>query len=250
MQKSIQPMLLLLAFSAAAWPQADTGGGQAKGPQPVPAVEPAKVSQPTPAGGQAKNSQPATGGEQAKVSQPAAGGMEASLARQRASIAKQARTAAGTGYFVLPPPERLGATVAAPAPAATAECDPLPPGEVDALIQKSAKEQDLDPDLLRSVMQQESAFRPCAVSPKGAAGLMQLMPATASQFGVADPFDPASNVNAGAAFLKQLLTRYSGDITQALGAYNAGPGKVDAGTPPVAETKDYIQKVLSSMPKK
>ena len=74
---------------------------------------------------------------------------------------------------------------------------------------------------------------------------MQLMPATALQFGVQDPFDPEENINAGARFLKQLMTRYAGDLTLALGAYNAGPGRVDAagGLPPIAETLNYVQDI-------
>jgi soluble lytic murein transglycosylase-like protein len=176
--------------------------------------------------------------------------MERSVARQRASVAKQAGQAEAGGFFVLPPPARLGATVAAIAP--FADCDPLPAAQVDSLVQKSAKSQDLDEQVLRGVMQQESAFRPCAVSPKGAMGLMQLMPATANQFGVPDPFDPAGNVEAGAAFLKQLLVRYGGDLNLDLGAYNAGPAKVDAaaGVPKIPETQDYVNRVLSTVPVK
>jgi soluble lytic murein transglycosylase-like protein len=83
-------------------------------------------------------------------------------------------------------------------------------------------------------------------------GLMQLMPATASQFGVPNPFDPAGNVEAGATFLKQLLERYGGDLTLALGAYNAGPAKVDAaaGVPKIPETQEYIRRILSTLPAK
>jgi soluble lytic murein transglycosylase-like protein len=121
--------------------------------------------------------------------------MEASLAKQRAAVQQQPLQHQSSGFFVLPPPARLGATV--PGPRA-ADCPPLPAPEVDTLIGDAAKREDLDPDLLRSVMKQESAFLPCAVSPKGAMGLMQLMPATAEQYGVKDPFSPAQNVNAGA----------------------------------------------------
>jgi len=180
-----------------------------------------------------------------------AAAMDASVARQRASLQKQSgRTERGT-FFVLAPPAGLGANTPAPAPI-TADCEPLPSSQVDSLVEQAAKRQDLDKETVRAVMQQESAFRPCAVSPKGAMGLMQLMPATASQFGVANPFDPASNVDAGAAFLKQLLVRYGGDLTLALGAYNAGPAKVDAvaGVPNIPETQDYVKQVLSTLPVK
>jgi len=183
--------------------------------------------------------------------QPAASlAMEQSVARQRASVAKQTGQAAAGGFFVLSPPARMGATVPAIAP--LADCDPLPASEVDSLVQKSAKSHDLDEQVLRSVIQRESAFRPCAVSPKGAMGLMQLMPATANQFGVPDPFNPAENVEAGAAFLKQLLERYGGDLSLALGAYNAGPAKVDAagGVPKIPETQEYVNRILSTTPVK
>jgi soluble lytic murein transglycosylase-like protein len=178
----------------------------------------------------------------------AAYAMQRSLARQRSSVAKQTGQAEAAGFFVLPPPTRMGATVFAPA----ADCDPLPAAEVDSLVQQAAKNQNLDEQVLRGVIQQESAFRPCAVSPKGAMGLMQLMPATADQFGVPDPFDPKDNVETGAAFLKQLLARYGGDLTLALGAYNAGPAKVDAaaGVPKIPETQDYVNRVLSTVPVK
>ena len=81
-------------------------------------------------------------------------------------------------------------------------------------------------------------------------GLMQLMPATAEQLGIQNPFDAASNVDAGARFLRQLLNRYSGDIPRALGAYNAGPTKVDAagGVPAIPETVDYIRQIMSNLP--
>jgi soluble lytic murein transglycosylase-like protein len=141
--------------------------------------------------------------------------------------------------------------VPAPAPQA-ADCEPLPPSEVDSLVGEAAKRQDLDETMLRGVIQQESAFRPCAVSAKGAMGLMQLMPATASDLGVPDPFDPADNLNGGARFLKELLMRYGGDLSMALGAYNAGPSKVDAaaGLPAIPETQDYVRRILSTPMKK
>jgi len=181
----------------------------------------------------------------------AAASLEASLARQRTSLEKQTGKAERGSFFLLTPPAGLGANVAAPAPAA-ADCDSLPSSEVDSLVEHAAKRQDLDQETLRAVIQQESGFRPCAVSPKGAMGLMQLMPATASQFGVPNPFDPADNVEAGARFLKQLMVRYGGDLTLALGAYNAGPSRVDAaaGVPDIQETRDYVKQILAALPVK
>jgi soluble lytic murein transglycosylase-like protein len=99
------------------------------------------------------------------------------------------------------------------------------------------------------VIKQESGFRPCAVSPVGAQGLMQLMPDTADQLRVADAFDPAQNVNGGAAYLKQLLTKYKGDIKLTLGAYNAGPKRTDdaGGVPNIPETQNYVASILADM---
>jgi len=98
--------------------------------------------------------------------------------------------------------------------------------------------------LVRSVMSRESDFQPGAVSPKGAIGLMQLMPATAEALG-ADPRDPAQNVDAGTRYLRDLLEKYNGGLWHALAAYNAGPGAVDKfqGVPPYRETINYVGKI-------
>lgn len=193
-----------------------------------------------------------TGALRAQMPADAAAAMEKSMALQRESLAKQVGQKLTGGFFVLPPPAKMGATVPAPATSApiAADCDPLPTAEVDRLVTGAAQREALDQSLLRAVMQQESGFRPCAVSPKGAMGLMQLMPATAKQMGVQNAFDPASNVDAGAKLLKELLARYKGDVPLALGAYNAGPAKVDAagGTPDITETQDYIKRILTSLP--
>jgi soluble lytic murein transglycosylase-like protein len=173
--------------------------------------------------------------------------MQESIAKQRVSVQKQAVAAVPASFFVLPPPVNRGA--AAPVPATSEDCEPLQAGEVDSLVKTAAAREDIGEDLLRNVIKQESGFRPCAVSPKGAQGLMQLMPATAEQFGLKDPLDPGQNVDAGAKFLKQLLVRYSGDLTKALGAYNAGPARVDAadGVPAITETQDYVARILASL---
>jgi soluble lytic murein transglycosylase-like protein len=103
----------------------------------------------------------------------------------------------------------------------------------------------LDPALVRAIMHAESWFNPMAVSHAGAQGLMQLMPATARHYGVADPFDPLQNVIGGAAYLADLLRRYEGDWQLAVAAYNAGETAVAEyqGVPPYAETREYLRRV-------
>lgn len=120
------------------------------------------------------------------------------------------------------------------------------PGELEPLFREAAGEAGLDPELLKAVAAVESNFDPGAVSPKGALGLMQLMPETAESLGVSDPFDPAQNVRAGARYLRDLLDRF-GNLELALAAYNAGPGAVEKhrGVPPFTETREYVEKVLS-----
>jgi soluble lytic murein transglycosylase-like protein len=116
----------------------------------------------------------------------------------------------------------------------------------EPLIQQHASQQGIRADLVRAVIQVESAFNPKAVSPKGAMGLMQLMPATAKQFGVVDPFNPAENIRAGVTYLRQLLDKYNDNVQLALAAYNAGPGAVDkygSQVPPYKETRNYVTRI-------
>ncbi len=114
-------------------------------------------------------------------------------------------------------------------------------------IESATSDNKLPQNLVEAVIETESAFHPCAVSSKGALGLMQLMPETASSLGVVDPFDAKSNLLAGSRYLGGLLTKYSGDVRLALAAYNAGSGAVDRynGVPPFNETQDYVQKVMA-----
>jgi hypothetical protein len=120
------------------------------------------------------------------------------------------------------------------------------PAELVELASSAARRHGLDPALVSAVVAVESGFQPQALSPKGAQGLMQLMPRTAREMGVADPFDAAANLDGGSRYLSSLVARYDGDLTRALAAYNAGMGAVarHGGVPPYAETRRYVRKVL------
>ncbi len=119
-------------------------------------------------------------------------------------------------------------------------------GDVRALVEQAARRRGLDPALVLAVVSVESGFRPEAVSPKGAQGLMQLMPRTAASLGVEDALDPEQNLDAGVRHLEALLKLYGGNLTRALAAYNAGQGAVarHGGVPPYRETRDYVRRVL------
>jgi len=134
-----------------------------------------------------------------------------------------------------------------PEPAAPAAATMASGGPFSDEITEAAGVWGVDPELVRAVIEVESAFEPGAVSAKGAMGLMQLMPATARQYGVADPFDPRSNIEAGTQHLRSLLDRY--DLSLALAAYNAGAGAVEryGGVPPYRETKAYVRRVMSRL---
>lgn len=115
----------------------------------------------------------------------------------------------------------------------------------DDIIRREAVRHSLSPDLIRAVIQVESAFDANAVSPKGAMGLMQIMPVTAADLGVRNPFHPEENIAAGTAYLRQLLDRYDQKLDLALAAYNAGPASVEkyGNVPPFRETQNYVKKV-------
>jgi soluble lytic murein transglycosylase-like protein len=167
-----------------------------------------------------------------------------SLAAQRASLKRQM----GEKRFLA----TLGNSFEGPIPSinpAVPPCPPLEKSRREDLIATASRKHVLDPDLLRALMRQESGFRPCAVSFKGALGLMQLMPATLEQFHVAEPFDPAQSVEAGAALLRSLLERYHGDLGLTLAAYNAGVSRIEDTNPASypTETKNYVSEILSEL---
>jgi soluble lytic murein transglycosylase-like protein len=168
--------------------------------------------------------------------------MAESIASQQRAVGRQRGVSLAAGFFA-PSGERV-LTRAAPE-----TCDSLPPDQIDALVNSAAKRTSVSPELIRSVMGQESAFRACAVSAKGAVGLMQLVPSTAVDLGVKDIFDPEANVLGGARLLKQLMDRYGGDLKLTLSAYNAGAGRVDAagGVPMIPETIDYVSRILGKL---
>ena len=117
--------------------------------------------------------------------------------------------------------------------------------DITPIIMKNAQKFNLDPWMIRGVIEVESAFRPHAQSYAGAGGLMQLMPGTASYLGCRDRFDPEQNIAAGARYLRQMLNRFDNNYDLAIAAYNAGPGNVEryGGIPPFAETQHYVRKV-------
>ncbi len=119
------------------------------------------------------------------------------------------------------------------------------PEALNAIVTRHAKSAELEPDLVRAVIQVESSFNPRARSHKGAMGLMQVMPVTATMYSVSDPYDPDQNVGAGTRYLRKMLNSF-GTLELALAAYNAGPTAVTrfGGVPPYPETRDYVEKVM------
>lgn len=234
----------------------------------VPAVNRAGQAPPPPKAVDPPSIQQSTATAKAAIENLAQRQRESTLAAMQASVDKQhASVSAGIAgsvgkqaqaprpsFFSLPPmaPPPANDTVSFALPEATiadVDCLPVPDAQIAPLLLDAAQREGLEPKLLTAVIQQESAFRPCAISQKGAQGLMQLMPETAEKFGVQDPFDAKQNVDAGAKYLKELLTRYGGNLALALGAYNAGPGRVDeaGGIPAIPETTNYVNEILGRL---
>lgn len=143
-----------------------------------------------------------------------------------------------------PPVPNANQSPAANATATSAPPHPAP--DLDQVVNSASAAYHLDPDLVNSVIHAESGFNAHAVSPKGARGLMQLMPSTANALGVRDAFDPAANVGGGSRYLRELLERYNFDLVKALAAYNAGPERVEQyrGVPPFHETRAYVARIV------
>jgi soluble lytic murein transglycosylase-like protein len=172
-----------------------------------------------------------------------------SVQRQRAAIRQQE---SAPSESTAPQPAATApsypGTAAAPGPFSPG-CPPVSPMMLQGVVQRAATLYSVTPSLINAVIRQESAGYPCAVSDKGAMGLMQLMPDTAVQMGARDPFDITQNVMAGTRLLGELLQRYKGDLNRVLAAYNAGSAAVDkaGGTPPFPETLNYVRSVLDQI---
>ena len=175
--------------------------------------------------------------------------MASSIEKQLASVEQQIQSIKSPVRPAIP--SSFAATsLTVPAPAAYA-CEPVAAPELSKMIDNVAREHSIDPALVREVARQESGFRPCAISPKGAVGVMQLMPSTQAQLEVHDPFDAQESLSAGAKLLKQLLDRYHGDLALALSAYNAGMTRVDRtfSVPEIPETQNYVTDILGRLGK-
>lgn len=168
--------------------------------------------------------------------------MQVSVNKQKASVRVQAGEGGEADAFFTTP---WSSPRTIPLPLT---CVPMPESDLIPLVKEASLAQELSTGLIRAVIRRESASLWCAVSDKGAVGLMQLMPEVSTQFG-ADPFDAKQNIQAGSKYLKQLMTRYKGDIKLALAAYNAGPVVVDAagGVPAIPETTAFVAAILKDI---
>jgi Transglycosylase SLT domain len=159
-----------------------------------------------------------------------------------------------SGYVDIPTSEieRFEKDLAPPIKIPVSVQVPDRPQSLNQVIDDISDRHHLDPDLINSVIHAESRFNPRALSPKGAQGLMQLMPHTASQLGVANAFDPKANVEGGTRYLRELLERYNFDLVKALAAYNAGPHRVEQyrGVPPYYETRAYVANIIRDFNRK
>jgi soluble lytic murein transglycosylase-like protein len=181
-----------------------------------------------------------------EVSKPVSG--KGARSRAKSAVVESASPS------VMPSSSLVSTTLFTPSVSATASAGSLSAlrgyttgsSEVDGYLVKSGTTNSVDPLLLYSVMHQESSFKSRAISPKGARGLMQLMPGTAMRYGVTNIFDPRQNIEGGARYLRFLLDRFDGDVNLALAGYNAGEGAVEKygwRIPPYAETQEYVRRI-------
>jgi soluble lytic murein transglycosylase-like protein len=168
----------------------------------------------------------------------------------RESVTRLYFAESSSGYVDIPTDQIFYFEVEETPPAPTLK--PTPPATLEQMVSAASSSNHIDPDLIMVLIGAESGFNANAVSPKGARGLMQLMPQTASRLGVGDPLDPLANVNGGTRYLRELLDLYHNDLVKALAAYNAGPKRVEQyrGVPPYAETQTYIAKVIHDFNRK
>lgn len=165
-----------------------------------------------------------------------------SIQRQLASVARQIqRWPTVMQVSTAPAPEE-------PAPPSFA-CEKIAPSQIAAIAEETAARHGLSSALIRAVVHQESGGNPCAVSSKGALGLMQIMPEVAQELQLSQPFDPVGNIDAGGRLLKKLLLRFNGDLSLAVAAYNAGAGAVEraGGVPDYPETQGYVAAILEAL---
>ncbi len=168
----------------------------------------------------------------------------------RGNVTRLYLTAAPDNYVDVPTPELAGFEED-DAPVLPASV-PTPVISLDAVVRAACARNNVDPDLVNSLIAAESGFNPNAVSRKGAQGLMQLMPRTAAWLGVPNALDPASNVEGGTRYLRELLVHYNNDLTKVLAAYNAGPERVEQyhGLPPYPETVAYVARIIRDLNRK
>ncbi|HEX6465737.1 MAG TPA: lytic transglycosylase domain-containing protein [Terriglobales bacterium] len=170
----------------------------------------------------------------------------------QASVTRLYLSSASDTYIDVPSDQIVSVEKLTPQEEAAAVPPAAPPvvkpaKTLQQIVAESARRHSIDADFIHSVIAAESGGKAHAVSPKGAQGLMQLMPATAGKLGVSNRFDPEANVEAGTRYLGDLLARYHYDAQKALAAYNAGPGRVQQyhGVPPYRETQDYIRRIIN-----
>ncbi len=177
---------------------------------------------------------------------PPAGAAEGSSAASPTAVPQEATAASFASALAV---AEDGASAQAPQSALPASSLEAPSaGQYEPLIDAAAQRNGIEPALLHGLIEQESGFDAAAQSSAGASGLTQLMPSTAASMGVADPLNPAESIEGGARYLGELMREFGGNATDALAAYNAGPGAVQqyGGVPPYAETETYVSRVLAN----